>query len=80
MTIPALPDLLLTNYLAPTANGTRFSLCIKLVAPIPGPLKRPMCSALMKMMKVEQNYKNLARVIAEAPKEPAIEMIEKELA
>jgi uncharacterized protein YndB with AHSA1/START domain len=59
------PELIITHQLTPVAGGTRLDVRAKLLLPIPEALKRPTATIMVKALKIEQNYQNLARVIRE---------------
>ncbi len=65
------PEMLLTCQLVPNAGGTQLNVHLKMLMPAPTPVRRSLCSFMMRYMKVEQNWRNLERVIAAQPSERA---------
>ncbi len=65
------PEMLMTLQLVPNAGGTRLNATLKMLMPAPTPVRRSLCAFMMKYMKVEQNWRNLERVIHTEQRESA---------
>ncbi len=59
------PEMMITHQLVPTARGTQLNIHLRMLMPAPTPVRRTLVACMMKLMKVEQNYRNLERVIAQ---------------
>ncbi len=56
-------EIMMTFQLIPTASGTQLNIHLKMLMPVPTPVRRPLCSFMMRFMRVEQNFRNLEQVI-----------------
>ncbi len=58
------PELMMTYQLVPTGGGTQLNIHLRMLMSAPTPVRRTLVTCMMKLMKVEQNFRTLERVVA----------------